>query len=83
MLDKRLPDSYIVQEGTMLGYIMSSPMYVDSADDSNVYLGYCKINANLDKDSTLLICKIKIEGDLITKVWAYGSWADKEVLQYK
>lgn len=83
MLQKRHNDSYMIQEGTALGYIMGTPMYIDNSDDSNVYLGYCKLNENLEKDAEVLVCKVKIEGTLITKVWAYGAWADRETLQYK
>lgn len=83
MLQDRHADSYMIQEGSSLGFIMGTPMYIDNTDDSNVYIGYCKINENLEKDPIVLICKVKIEGTIVTKVWAYGEWADRETLQYK
>lgn len=84
MLQDRHADSIMIQEGTALGFVMGMPMYIDNTDDSNVYIGYCKINEKtLQKDETVLVCKIKIEGTLVTKVWAYGAWTDRETLQYK
>lgn len=83
MLNNRLPDSYIIQEGVQLGYMMSQPLYIDTTNNSNIYLGYGQIGTNLDKPSTLLICKININGSIITKYYAYGAWDDRATLEYK
>lgn len=83
MLKDRLPDSYIVQEGTALGFLMGTPVYIDTTDDSNVYLGYCKLTKELTKSEILLICKVNINGTIIAKTFAYGKWEDRATLEYK
>lgn len=83
MLKDRLPDSYIVQEGTALGFLMGTPVYIDTTDDSNIYLGYCKLTKELTKSEILLICKVNINGTIITKTFSYGKWEDRATLEYK
>ena len=62
---------------------MSTPVYIDTTDDSNVYLGYCKLTKELNKSEILLISKININGNIITKTFAYGKWEDRTTLEYK
>lgn len=83
MLSQRIPDSYIIQEGVSIGNILGLPIYTDSSDDSNTYIGYCKINDNLDKEETCLICKIHLNNNTTTKYFAFGKWEDRETLIYK
>lgn len=83
MLINRHPDSYITQEGVELGSIFGLPIYTDSADENNIYIGYCKINEDLEKEEICLICKIVINGGVTEKHFAYGKWIDRETLQYK
>ena len=78
------PDSYIIQEGVRLGSMRSLPVYIDTTDDSNVYLGYCDISCvNLEKTEECFICKIHISNGIITKYHALGKWADRTTLEYK
>lgn len=83
MLNSRIPDSYFIQEGVSLGNILGLPIYTDATDDSNTYIGYCKIGQNLDKDEICLICKININNNVTTKYFAYGKWEDRTILEYK
>lgn len=79
----RLVDSFITQQGVSLGLILGTPIYTDTTDENNIYLGYCDIDKNLDKDEEVLICKIVVNGGETIKYFATGSWDDRANLQYK
>lgn len=83
MFKNRLIDSYITQEGVSLGLIFGVPVYTDTADEENFYIGYCRIDKDLNKDSNTLICKIHVNGNETIKYFAYGDWTHRTSLEYK
>lgn len=83
MFKNRLPDSYTTQEGVAFGLVLGTPIYTDTSDENNIYLGYCKIDDNLNKSDMVLVCRITINGSVTEKDFAYGEWANREALNYK
>lgn len=80
---KQRAEATFVTEGNNVSKIFGTPIYIDTADTENIYLGYGRINEELDKDTELLIKKINVNGDIITMYYAYGEWANRATLQYK
>lgn len=83
MLRNRLPDSFVTQQGVTFGLILGTPIYTDTSDENNIYLGYCHIDKNLNKSDNVLVCRITINGSVTEKDFAYGEWANREALDYK
>lgn len=81
--NKVYPESFFVQEGVARGLMNGTPIYTDTADENNIYLGYCKIDEELNKSEECLICKIHINGNETIKYLTYGKWINRTSLTYK
>lgn len=82
-LNCRFKEAYMTQEGVSLGLVFGTPVYTDTADEENIYIGYCRIDEFLNKETPVLICKIHVNGNETIKYFAYGEWENRTHLQYK
>lgn len=82
-MDRKVPESYYIQDGTLKGNIFSSPLLSDIFSDNLIYQAYANITReSLTPNPILLVKKTVIDGNLITCSYAYGVWENRYTLDY-